>query len=140
MIISGVALAGLLTAAQESDLVLKTGNRVSPTYHRTEYESACGTKEFRVRFRNGPSENGRVDYLLIDNQPVRDAAETLQIRAARRGIDSIEIMHCGDDPHRPIFRGAMRLSKAESQVAKMQSTLFFRLTWEGRKGWRINVD
>lgn len=140
MIIRGVALVGLLMAAEQSDLVVKTGNSISPSYHRTDYASACGEKVFRIRFRNGPEENGRVEHLLIDGRPVRDAAETLQIRAARRGIDSIEIMHCGEDPRHPVFRGAMRLSKAASRAASMRDTLFFRLTRDGPKGWRMSVD
>lgn len=56
------------------------------------------------------------------------AAEILDVRAARRWIESIGIMHCGTDPERPEFRGSMKLSEAESQVASMRPTLFFRIT------------
>jgi hypothetical protein len=139
MIIFGTALA-VVMLAEQSPVVITSGNTVKPKYHRTDYESVCGSNVFRVRFRNGPEEDGRVDHLLIDGQPVRDAAATLQMRAARRGIDAIAIMHCGDDPRRPVFRGSMRLSKAASQVTSLRDTLFFRLTREGRKGWQMSVD
>jgi hypothetical protein len=140
MIMSSTALAGLLLLAEQNPVIIKSGSTVKPRYHRTEYESACGSNVLRVRFRNGPEEDGRVDLLLIDGRQVRDATETLQIRAARRAIDAIEIVNCGDDPRRPVFRGAMRLSKGASQAASMRDTLFFRLTREGRKGWQISVD
>lgn len=135
----GVALAGLLVAGEQGgDLVLR--HDIGTRYTRTDYETACGSTVFRVRFRNGPEERGRVDHLLIDGRPVRDAAETLQIRAARRGIDSFEIMNCGMDPRRPVLRGVMNLSTMESRAAGMRPSLYFRITRQGRKGWQFTLD
>jgi F-type H+-transporting ATPase subunit gamma len=68
------------------------------------------------------------------------AAEILDVRAARRWIERIEIMHCGADPEQPVFRGIMEVSKAESQTAFMRPTLFFRITRQGREGWRLTMD
>lgn len=134
--------AGLLMPAQQDVLVISTKREieVAPRYGRTDYESACGSTVFRVRFRNGPEEIGRVDHVLIDGRPVPGAAETLQIRAARRGLESIEIMHCGMHPGQPEFRGIMKLSKADSQAASMRWTLFFRIIRQGREGWRLAMD
>jgi hypothetical protein len=140
MIISAATLAGLLILAEQGLVVITSGNTIKPKYHWTDYETACGSTAFRVRFRNGPEEDGRVDHLLIDGRPVRGAAETLQIRAARRGIVSIEIMNCGTDPRSPVFRGSMNLSKAASRVASLRDTLFFRVSRENRGGWRLVVD
>jgi len=141
MLASVVSLAGMLVLTAQNTILVTTGpHGVRTKYHRTDYESACGPNVFRVRIRNGPEEDGRVDRLLIDGRPVRNAAETLQIRAARRWIDAIEIMNCGDDPRRPIFRGVMRLSKAASQAARLRDTLFFRLARDGGQGWQISLD
>lgn len=140
MIISGVALAGLLMAAEQSDLVIKTGNSISPTYHRTGYESACGTKVFRVRFRNGPDKNGRVEHLLIDGRPIQGAAETLQMRAARRLITGIEILDCGNDAQRPVLRGTINFEPGESRRLGMRWSLAFLLTREDRDSWRMTID
>ncbi|HEX8238549.1 MAG TPA: hypothetical protein VF574_02290 [Allosphingosinicella sp.] len=120
----GATLVGLLLLAEQKPVIITSGNTVKPPHHQTDYESACGSNVFRVRFRNGPEEEGHVDRFLIDGIPVRDAAETLQILAARRWIQAIEIMNCGDDPRRPVFRGATRLSKSASQVAHLRDTLF----------------
>lgn len=138
-IISGVALAGLLLMTEQggSDLILR--HDFGTRYTRTDYETACGTTVFQVRFRNGPEERGRVDRLLIDGRPVRDAAETLQIRAARRGIDSIGIMNCGMDPHRPIFRGVMNLSEMESRAESLRPSLYFRIIRRGGD-WQMILD
>lgn len=132
----GATLAGLLTLAEQDTIVIATRHSITPKYHRMDYESACGSTVFRVRFRNG----GRVDHLLIDGRPVPDAAETLQIRAARRLITSIEIANCGMDPRQPVFLGFMNLEPRESQRLGMRSSLAFRLTRQGRKGWQIAVD
>lgn len=130
----------LLMMIEPNELVVSTGrDYISPKYHQTDYESACGETLFRVRFRNGPKERGRVDHLLIDGRPVRDAAETLQIRAARRAIGGIEIMNCGMDPKRPVLRGVMNLSELESRAAGMRASLFFRLTRRGRD-WKMTLD
>ena len=130
----------VLILTEQSPVVVASGNTITPKYHRTDYETVCGSHVLQVRFRNGPEEDGRVDHLLIDGWPVRNAAETLQIRAARRGIDSVEIMNCGDDPRRPVFRGAMQLSKSASQIASMRNTLFFRLDRQSGGGWQISID
>ena len=136
----GAALSGLLMAGGQGgdDLVLRYD--VDARYNRTEYEAACRSTVFKVRFRNGPEERGRVDHVLIDGRPVTGAAEMLDLRAARRIIDRIGIMNCGMDPHRPVFRGVMVLSEEESRLAGMRHMLFFRLTRDGRKGWQISVD
>jgi hypothetical protein len=136
----GTALAGFLMAAAQdgNDVLLR--HDISPKYNKIDYEAACGSTVFRVRFRNGPDERGRIDHLLIDGQRVPGAAETLDLRAARRIIDRIGIMNCGMDPHRPVFRGVMVLSQEESRLAGMRHMLFFRLTRDGRAGWQISVD
>jgi hypothetical protein len=137
----GAVAAGLLILAEQGPIVIATGpHGVSPKYHRYDYEAACGAFVFQVRFRNGPEERGRVDHVLIDGRPVRDAAATLQMRAARRGIDSIEILNCGMDSRRPVFRALMVMTKAESQAASMRHMLAFRLTREGRGEWRLVID
>ena len=136
----GTALAALLGTGEQGgdDLVLR--HDVDARYNRTEYEAACRSTVFQVHFRNGPEERGRVDHVLIDGRPVTGAAETLDLRAARRIIDRIGIMNCGMDPHRPVFRGVMVLSQEESRLAGMRHMLFFRLTRDGRAGWQISVD
>lgn len=141
MLAFGATLSGMLMLVQQSPVIVATGpHSVGTRYHLTDYESACGPAVFRVRFRNGPEEDGRVEHVLIDGRPVRDAAEILDIRAARRFIDSIEIMNCGKDRRHPAFRGAMKLSKAASQVASLRDTLFFRLSREGSGDWRLTID
>lgn len=140
MITFGKTLAVLSMLAEQEMITIRTGpHSINPTYRHTDYESACGSAKFQVRFRNGAEEDGRVDHLLIDGRTVRDAAETLQIRAARRWIDAIAIMNCGDDPRRPVFRGVMRLSESASQVARLRDKLFFRLIREGG-GWRLILE
>ena len=136
----GTALAGLLVAGEQdsSDLILR--HDISPRYNRTEHESACGSTVFRVRFRNGPEEHGRVDHVLIDGRSVPDAAEMLDLRAARRVISSIGIMNCGMDPQRPVFLGVMNLSKLESRSLGMRWSLTFRLTRDGSDNWRMTID
>jgi hypothetical protein len=139
MDIIGLALTGLLMTAEQGEIVIRTGNTISPKYHQTDYKSVCGSKVFRVRFRNGPEENGRVDHLLIDGRSVRNAAETLQMRAARRLITGIEIANCGVNPRQPVFLGFMNLEPMESRRLGMRWSLAFRLIREG-KGWRLSVD
>jgi hypothetical protein len=135
-------IAGLLMPAQQDVLVISTKREIEigPTYSRTDYESACGDQVFRVRFRNAPKEHGRVDHVLINGRPVPGAAETLDVRAARRTIDGIGIMRCGMDSKQPEFKGYMELSKAESQVASMRPLLLFRITRQGGEGWRLTID
>lgn len=135
----GATLAALLMLAGQTKVVVNTQREARPEYHQTEYESACGPTVFRVRFRNGVRESGRVDHVLINDQPVRDAARTLQIRAARRVIASFEIMDCGMDPIRPVFRGVMVLSEGESRAAGMPHLLFFRLSRRDKE-WQIIPD
>lgn len=134
-----VGLAGLLVAGQQDEGVVVLLHDLSTRYNRTDYETACGSTVFQVRFGGGPEESGRVDYLLIDGKPVRDAAETLQIRAARRMITGIEILGCGTEPGRPVFQGMINFEPMESRAAGMRSTLAFRLTREGRD-WRMTID
>lgn len=138
VVASNAAMIGFLMALSQVGADLNQHD-ISPEYNRTDYESPCGSTLFQVRFRNGPEEHGRVDHLLIDGRPVRDAAETLQIRAARRVIVRIGIMNCGMDPRRPIFQGAMVLSEMESRRLGMRDTLFFRLTRDGRD-WHMTID
>jgi hypothetical protein len=138
IVTSAAALLLLIGAQSGGELVLS--HDLSPKYNRMDFEAACGSTVFQVRFRNGPDERGRVEHLLIDGRRVPDAAETLDLRAARRTIDRIGIMNCGMDARRPVFRGVMVLSPEESRFAGMRHMLFFRLTQEGRKGWRITVD
>lgn len=140
MITFAAALAGLALSPEQSGDVISTGNLLRPDYNRTDFEVACGSTIFQARFRNGPEEHGRVDRVIVNGRRVRGAAETLQIRAARRPIESIEIMNCGLDPRKPDFRGVMTLSKAASQSASMQQMLFFRLRREDGKGWQITLD
>jgi hypothetical protein len=132
-------VAAFLMLAEQNTIAVISESEIRPKYHQTEYESGCGSTVFRVRFRNGPRENGRVDHLLIDGRQARDVAATLDLRAARRSIVSFQIMDCGWDPRRPVFRGVMVLSEAESRAASMRHMLFFRLTRHG-KGWQIAID
>jgi hypothetical protein len=134
--------AGLLMPAQQDVVVISTKRdiEISPKYRRTAHESACGQTVLRVRFRSGPNERGVVEHVLIDGRSVPGAAEMLNVRAARRWIERIAITHCGMDPERPEFRGSMELSKAESQAASMRPLLFFRITRQGREGWRLSMD
>lgn len=137
---SNATLIGLLVAAVQNDGTLVLTHDASTEYDRTQYESACGSTVFRVRFGSGPSERGRVEHVLIDGRPIVGAAETLQIRAARRGIESISIMNCGTDPNRPIFTGALNLSVMESQAAGMRWSLIFKLTRDHNREWQITID
>lgn len=135
-----LVLAILFIAAEQDTIVVTTGpHHVNPKYHQTDYETACGSTVVRVRYRQGPEESGRVDHVLIDGRRVRDAAETLQILAARRSITGMEIFDCGTDRRRPVFRGAMTLSEAESQAARMVNRLFFRLSRVGND-WQLTMD
>lgn len=135
----GATLAAFSMLVYQSNVVAVSEREFRPDYHKIDYESACGSTVFRVRFRNGLKERGRVDQVLIDRRPVRGAAETLQILAARRAIAGFEIMDCGMDPLRPIFRGVMVLSEGESQAAGMRNMIFFRLSRHGRD-WQIALD
>lgn len=137
---SRAILAGLLMLAEQGQVVVTTGpDSIRTKYFQTDYESTCGSNVFRVRFRQGPEENGRVDRLLIDGRPVPDAAETLQIRAARRLILSIEILDCGMDSGRPVIRGMINFEPGVSRMLGMWRSLAFRLVREGN-GWRMIVD
>lgn len=138
MAFSGI-LFGLIVATQGTvDLVFR--HDISPRYNRTDYEAPCGTNLFQVRFRNGPAEHGLVDYLMIDGRPVRGAAETLELRAARRLITSIEILDCAADPQRPVLRGKINFERMESQRLGMRRSLTFRITREGGDSWKISID
>lgn len=138
--IFGATLAGLLMLAEQDTIIVTTGpHGISPKYHRTEYETACGTNVFRVRFGSGPEESGRVDHLLINGRPVRDAAETLQIRAARRWIQKIRITYCDRATSGSLIRGVIEFSEGESRMLGMRWALAFRLIREG-EDWRITVD
>ena len=136
----GAALVGLLTSAAPGGDEIVLRHDTGPRYARMDYEAACGSTVFRVRFRNGPDERGRVDHVLIDGRPIAGAAVRLQLRAARRSIDRIEIMNCGSDEKRPEFRGVLALSEAQSRVAGMRALLFFRLTRQGRGRWQFSID
>jgi hypothetical protein len=134
--------ASLLMPAQQDVIVISTKREIeiAPRYGRTDFESVCGSAVFRVRFRNGPDARGLVEHVLVDGRPIAGAAETLTVRAARRWIERIEIMNCGMDAARPVFRGSLELSKAESQLASMRPTLYFRITRQDREGWRLTMD
>ncbi len=139
--ILSTAFASLLMPLEQDMVVFSTGrDHIPRRYDRIDYESACGPTVFQVRFRNGPEAAGLVEHVLIDGRPVPGAAEILAVRAARRGIVSIGITHCGPDPERPVFRGTLELSKAESQLASMRPTLFFRITRHEGEGWRLTMD
>lgn len=140
--ILGTAFASLLTPSQQDMIIIDTKREIeiSPKYRRTAHEAACGRNVLRIRFRSGPDQPGFVEHVLIDGRSVTGAAEMLNVRAARRWLERIEIIHCGMDPARPVFRGIMELSKADSQVALMRPTLFFRITRQGRDGWRLTMD
>ena len=56
------------------------------------------------------------------------------------GRDHINQRYNRADSERPVFRGIMELSKAESQLASMRPTLFFRITRQGGEGWRLTMD
>ena len=134
--------AGLLMPAQQDFVVFSTKRDIpiSPKYRRIAHESACGRNVLRVRFRSGPEQRGLVEPVLIDGRSVPGAAEMLNVRAARRWIERIDIIHCGLDPERPEFRGIMELSEADSKLARLYPTLFFRITRQGREGWRLTTD
>jgi hypothetical protein len=125
--------------AERSGGKISSGNTINPKYHSYDFESACGSSVFRVRFRNLGAGRGRVDHVLVDGRAVPGATKILDRFAARRAIDRIELMHCGMDPLRPVFRGIVVLSKPELHPASRQNTLFFRLIRKGN-GWRISVD
>ena len=138
MVAFGTVLAGLLMLAEQGGSSISSAKSVRPEYHRYEFESACGAFVFRVRFRNEPTGRSRVDHVLIDGRPVPGAAKKLDQFAARRSIDRIEIMNCGLNPQRPVFRGVMALSKPESQPANRKNMLFFRLVRRGNS-WQFSV-
>jgi hypothetical protein len=139
--ILSTAIAGLMMPPEQDMIIISTGrDHISPRYERSDYESACGTTVLQVRFRNGPEQSGLVEHVLINGRPVTGAAEILAVRAARRGVVRIEIIHCGTDSDRPQFRGLMELSEAESRLARLLPTLFFRITRQGREGWRLTTD
>lgn len=138
MVVFGTALTGLLMVAQQSGGTIASENITSPKYHNYDFESACGGTVFRVRFRNGSRGGSRVDHVMIDGRPVPGAAKILDRFAARQRIDRIEIMHCGLDPLRPIFRGIAALARPESQRSTKENMLFFRLVRQD-KGWRMTV-
>jgi hypothetical protein len=139
MNIFGMALAGLLIVAEQGGSTASAGNAFGPKYHRYDFESACGSSVFRVRFRNVPGERSRIDHVLIDGRPVAGAAKKLDRFAARGVIDRIGIMHCGTDPRQLVFRGIMKFRKSESQPTDNHETFFFRIVPKG-KGWRISID
>ena len=139
--ILSTAFAGLMMPPEQDVIVISTGrDHISTRYERIDYESACGSTVLQVRFRNGPEQRGLVEHVLIDGRPVAGAAEILAVRAARRGIVRIEMIHCGADSERPQFRGMMELTEAESRLARLRPTLFFRITRQGREGWRLTTD
>lgn len=141
MSIVGVALAGLLTAAEPAEFVVRTGpHSVKTKYHLTTYESGCGSHVFRVRFRNGPSELGRVDQVWIDGRAVPGAAEMLDLRAARRLILNIGIMNCGKNPEQPQFVGSLNLEPSVSRRLGMRWLLIFRLTRRDDGNWSMTID
>ena len=136
------ALAGLLVAAQPNDEsgVIVLQHDLDTRYTRIEYETACGSNVFRVRFGNGPVLRGQVNHVMVNGLPVPGAADALMVRAARRFIDRIGIMNCGMDPRRPVFRGVMELSKEESRSWGRSPSVYFRVSRNGDKGWRIVFD
>jgi hypothetical protein len=138
ILVLSAALAATLPAEQGETIVLL--HDIGPKYNRTEYESACGSAAFRVRFRNGPDQRGRVEQVTINGREVAGAAGLLDLRAARRGIDSIGIMNCGMDPQRPVFQGVLRLSEMESRSLGMRWMLFFRLKKDDRGDWRMTIE
>jgi hypothetical protein len=138
ILILSAALAATTPAEQDDTIVML--HDISPKYNLVDYESACGSTVFRVRFRNGPDQHGQVDRVTVDGREVAGAAELLKLRAARRVIDRVGIMNCGMDPHVPVFRGILRLSESESRSLGMRWMLFFRLAREGRDGWRLTID
>lgn len=137
---SVAALAGLLIAVAQDNGVIVLSHDLGTKYNRTDYQAACGTAVFSVRFRNGPDGHGHVDHLRVNGRPVPGAADALEVRAARRVIDRVGIMNCGMDERRPVFRGVMGLSKFESQSLGMRASHYFRLIREGDKGWKIVFD
>jgi hypothetical protein len=139
MVVFATALIGLTMMAEPSGGTIASENTAIPRYHLYDFESACGNSMVRVRFRDEARQGTRVDHVLVDGDPVPGATKILDRFAVRRKIDRIEIMHCGMDPLRPIFRGVMKLSKPESQPSDKQNTIFFRLTRRG-KGWQMSVD
>lgn len=134
-----MAFAGMVMVGQGEGVIVLDHDR-GTRYTRIDYETACGSTVFRVRFGSGPVLRGQVNHVMIEGKEVPGAAEMLQLRAARRFIDRIGIMNCGMDERRPVFRGVMELSKAESQAASMRASHYFRLVREDRKGWRIVFD
>jgi hypothetical protein len=84
--------------------------------------------------------HGQVNHMMVDGQEVPGAAQMLELRAARRVIDRFEIMNCGMDERRPVFRGVMLLSEMDSRRLGMRASHFFRLIREDGKGWRIVFD
>lgn len=134
------ALVGLLLLAEQGSIIIATKHPIAPEYHRYDYETTCGSNLLQVRFGNDGEENGRVDHLLLDGRPVADAAEALQIRAARRLIMGIEILDCGIGPRRSVLRGTIDFEPGESRRLGMRSALAFRLIRERRGSWRMTID
>lgn len=139
MIVFGAALAGLLMLADHGGKSISSGHSIGPKYHRYDFEAACQNVVFRVRYRNGPMGRSGVDDVRIDGRPIPNAARTLNLFAGRRTIGRIGIMHCGMDPGKPFFRGAMELAKPESQPFNRENTLYFRLVRQD-EDWRLIVD
>ena len=133
-------LTGLLSLADPEMIVISAVHDISPKYHQTDYVSSCGSNVFRVRFRNGTDENGRVYHVMIDNKPISGAAEMLDLRAARRWITNIEILNCVTGPQRSVLRGKINFEPGDSRRWGMRWSLAFQLTREGQDGWRMTVD
>ena len=135
-----LAAAAALGAGPQAGGEISTGHDLDTRYNRTDYEAPCGAAVFRVRFRNGPDRHGEVDHVKINGRSVPRAAEQLRVRAAQRTIERIEIMNCGMDPRRPVFRGLMKLSPIVSRRLRMPPLVFFRLSHEKGAGWQLKID
>lgn len=133
-------LAALLMLSDQSPIVVATRHPIAPKYHRYDYQSACGSNVFQVRFGYDGKENGRVEHLLVNGRPISGAAEMLEMRAARRLIMGIEILECGTDSRRSVLRGTINFEPGESRRLGMRWSLPFRLTREGGDGWRMTID
>ena len=133
------ALAGLLMLGDPGASVVNPADELRPKYHRFDFESPCGPSLFQARFQNEQTGRGRVDYILIDAQPVARAAKMLDRFARGGAVDRIQIIHCGEDPQHPLFWGIMELTKPEGQLAGRQNSLYFHLVRKG-KGWKFSVD
>jgi hypothetical protein len=134
------SFSGLMMVAEPETIVIDPRHWITPKYHRYNYEAACGSNVFQVRFGNDGKENGRVEHLLIDGRPIHGAAEMLQVRAARRLIMGIEILDCETDPQRSVLRGTINFEPGESRSLGMRWSLAFHLVREGRDNWRMTID